>query len=333
MSETLYPWHETCWQQLQTSRLQQRLPHALIFNGDTGSGVSDLARQFCNSLLCDSPLDSGLACRSCSACSLLAAGSHPDRVMIEPEEAGKAIKIEMIRDLIRFIGLKSQYGKYKLVVIDPANDMTRNASNSLLKTLEEPPAGSLLILVTAHLESLPITIRSRCQIIDCNCHEISVAQQWLTPKLEDPEQALLLLKLAANAPLTALAFQQHDEISLRDQILQDLTGMANGDKDPVATATSWQGHGSQCVFRWLQLLFHDLIRLDSDVDSTGFVNIDRRSDLLELKKRLKSHQLFKILDGITELVAIKRSSTNVREDTLLENFTLRWAESLNSRHT
>ena len=156
-------WHATAWQQLQTSHRQQRLPHALLLSGEAGIGKAEFAARLAASLLCEQPHVDGQACGTCHACQRLGAQTHPDRFRLEPEEPGKAIKVDAVRQLIRNLSLTGHYGGYRVVTVEPAELMNTNAANAFLKTLEEPPANTLLILITASPARLPATIRSRCQ--------------------------------------------------------------------------------------------------------------------------------------------------------------------------
>ncbi len=158
-----YTWQVQQWQRMNAARQQQRLHHALLLNGIRGLGLEAFAQELARGLLCEQPGEEGGACGQCKSCLLYAAGSHPDIVQIRPEEDSRVIKIDAIRELTGFMELKAQYGRYRIAIIDPAEAMNRNAANSLLKTLEEPPEQAIIILVNNDYMRLPVTIRSRCQ--------------------------------------------------------------------------------------------------------------------------------------------------------------------------
>ena len=134
----LYPWQADVFADLQQRRVQGRLPHALLISGPVGIGKQQLANVFSQSLLCAEPQADDLACGQCHACSLYAAGTHPDLFRLSPEEDSKVIKIDQIRTLIEKISLSSHYGRYRMVILNPADAMNIAAANALLKTLEEP---------------------------------------------------------------------------------------------------------------------------------------------------------------------------------------------------
>ena len=129
----ILPWHESLWQQILSR--QNNLPHALLLYGAKGMGKSLFAQYLTKTLLCDQKQ----ACGNCKPCKLLIANTHPDLMTIQPADVGKQISVDQIRSTIQFCALTSKYGHYQIVIIDPAEAMNRNASNSLLKLLEEPP--------------------------------------------------------------------------------------------------------------------------------------------------------------------------------------------------
>ena len=122
----IYPWQTKQWQQLQSQKQQQRLPHALLLVGADGLGKLDFAYEFASSLLCQS--ESTLeACGECGSCKLIAAGTHPDLFYVAPEASGKVIKVDIIRDLCKEFSLTSQFSGYKVAVIADADSMNINA--------------------------------------------------------------------------------------------------------------------------------------------------------------------------------------------------------------
>ena len=186
-------------------------PHALLITGAAGIGKRRLAMEFAHALLCESPRADGMACGACDGCRYVAAGQHPDLRVIEAvdvDEDGTVtpaewIRVDAIRAMIDWVQLTSHRRGAKVAVIAPAERMRLEAANALLKTLEEPPENSHLILVSHQPGRLPPTVRSRCRVLAAPLPEPSVAHDWLVREgIAAPEA---LLAQAGGAPLSALA--------------------------------------------------------------------------------------------------------------------------------
>jgi DNA polymerase-3 subunit delta' len=116
---------------------------------------------------------------------LLKAGSHPDNFVLEPEEADKPIKVDQVRELVAFVVQTAQLGGRKVVLIEPVEAMNVNASNALLKSLEEPSGDTVLLLVSHQPSRLLPTIKSRCQQVACPQPSLAQSQAWLAGALPD----------------------------------------------------------------------------------------------------------------------------------------------------
>ena len=139
----------------------QHLAHALLFSGPPGVGKRRIADALAANLLCESKGDD--ACGHCPACRQFAAGSHPDFFFVDLPKDKREIPIEKARELTQFLRLQAARGERKIAVIDDAHLLNLAAQNALLKALEEPPRGSLVILIAHNSDALLPTIRSRCQ--------------------------------------------------------------------------------------------------------------------------------------------------------------------------
>ena len=239
-----YPWQLKNWNMIESVNRADRMSHAILFTGPVGIGLEHFSKCLTAGLLCEyTHNNSGeniQACGDCRSCRLIRGGSHPDLVAIEPEEAGKQIKVDEIRRLIDFIHLKSQYGRYKISVIAPADAMNRNAANSLLKTLEEPPGQSLLILLSHRPNFLPITIRSRCQQIRFTPTYDEATVRWVEESIETDESAEHLLAVAGGAPLAIVEMLEDNIFEYQRNLLDDLFALKAGQVDPVKIAEKWK---------------------------------------------------------------------------------------------
>lgn len=241
--------HDSVWRQLMMRR--DRLPHALLLCGQQGLGKFDLAVALATSLLCEERRDSGEACGQCRACGWLALGNHPDLRLLQPQSlavvAGDAgqeedtagakklsqqITIDQVRALDDFLHVGTHRHGARVVLLNPAEAMNRATANALLKSLEEPIASTLFILVSSNPHRLLPTIRSRCQTVSVPLPPRAAAAAWLHDAgVAEPDD---WLALAAGAPLLALALSSSGERSLVDALLAEVSGGAG--VDPLASA-------------------------------------------------------------------------------------------------
>ncbi len=135
-----------------------RIPSAMLFSGEPGIGKKYTALNFAKALNClTNELDS---CDSCPSCKKIDSGTHPDVLLLKPERG--EIRIDDIRSIEEALSFRPFEGRRKVVIVDDSEKMNQSASNAFLKTLEEPPSGSIIIMITSSPDSLPSTIRSRC---------------------------------------------------------------------------------------------------------------------------------------------------------------------------
>lgn len=146
---------------LQTALAQNNVSHAYLFCGDSGSGRHTLAKAFARALLCEQPTPDHDACGHCKSCLQAASANHPDIRVITHEKFN--IRVDEIREqLNNDIQIKPYSSKYKVYIIPDAHRMNEQAQNALLKTLEEPPAYAVIILLSDNESALLPTIVSRC---------------------------------------------------------------------------------------------------------------------------------------------------------------------------
>lgn len=147
---------------LKASLEKGRIAHAVLFAGPSGSGKRTIAGIYARALLCRS--DGPKPCNACASCRKALGGNHPDLHIVRPEEEGKALGVDEARALQRLIELKPYEGGRAVVIVQSAQDLTHQAQNALLKTLEEPPENTVLMLLAESLSPLLPTILSRCAV-------------------------------------------------------------------------------------------------------------------------------------------------------------------------
>lgn len=227
-------------EQMEAFRLaaaQGRLASTFLFVGPSGIGKRTFALQLAQALLCESSSEQQLdACGHCSACLMTAAQTHPDLMLLAKPADKRDIPVEMIvgergkrrqEGLCHWIGMRPFRGCRKIAVIDDADFLNQEGANSLLKTLEEPPSGSLIILIGTNEQRQLPTIRSRCQIVRFDPLSIEdVAELLVLHNLaEDSEQAQQWAERSGGSITAALQFADDDIWTMRDVLWRSLHPM------------------------------------------------------------------------------------------------------------
>ena len=341
-----YPWNEDLWSIL--AQQFERLPHALLLHGRPGLGKHAFAVQLAQALLCARP-QAGVACGMCQSCQLFMAGTHPDMHVLQPEaiaesaedlggryavrypasdkkreRASADITIYQIRCLIEDAQTRPFVGNRKVVLLSPAEAMNINAANSLLKLLEEPPLGSMLLLVTSHPARLPATIRSRCSHILFKSPARTAGLAWLQLRTgAKAEPAAGLLELAGGAPLLAKSLMEEGFPEIRARLLKDLDDLRAGREEPVACAARWKGVGARHCLGLLHGFVSDLIKAGLGVCSPTTANSKATVPLNHDKYKYKLSELYKFIDVIHEYYRLLGSPLD--ELLMLEDVLIRWA--------
>ncbi|HEY9147903.1 MAG TPA: DNA polymerase III subunit delta' [Gammaproteobacteria bacterium] len=322
-----YPWQQSLWSVLVQRAQAGRLPHALLLTGPTGMGKRDFAERFSHALLCETPAADGQPCGHCRGCLLLQAGSHPDYLRVEPEEEGKAIGVDAIRALSRFQGLKSQYGRQRVIQLQPADALNANAANALLKTLEEPAGETVLLLTTGRPMSLLATVRSRCQQQKFQplAKASAEVEQWLAAQLPPGSyEPSLLLQMAGGAPLQALALASGEELALREELLADLAALEQGEGDPVTLGEKWYSVGSHKVLPWLYRSVADMVKLKLAPAAQRLHHPLQRQQLQALAEQVDLYFLQALLDKVQGRIGLLHRQAN--QQVILEELLLAWKQ-------
>jgi DNA polymerase-3 subunit delta' len=268
----IFIWQKTQWTHFL--RLARKIPHGLLLHGPKGVGKFEFAKAAADFLLCQRA-DAGLtqACGECSACLLQAQGNHPDFFLIQPEadaaeavdgeaeqsaadrkkKPSKQIKISQIRDLLDVIQTGTHQGGRRVILLAPAEAMNTATANALLKTLEEPPPDTVILLVSSEPDRLLPTIRSRCQGMAFGEPDTGLALGWL--KEGEVKDAVNLLARYGGAPLLAKAAAAEESGLDFDALI---AGLASP-QDPLACADAMSGAEPIAVVDGLQRWVSDLL--------------------------------------------------------------------------
>lgn len=255
------PWQARALTQAIAALDAGRLTHALLVCGPEGLGKRDLANALAQRLLCREPV-AGVACGQCKSCHLMAAGTHPDRYeeTLEPNDKGdlkSEISVGQIRRLGEKLNLTPQIGSVQVALLYPAELMNRSAFNALLKTLEEPPPGRYLILVSDQPYRLPATIRSRCQRLEIKLPQHDEARAWLQSNARPGAAVDEALAAAQGNPGLARSYLDGDALALRRAVAADLSALASGRDTALATAQAWVADRPSLRLRFAAALVRD----------------------------------------------------------------------------
>ncbi len=322
-----YPWQQNQWQHVMQLQEQQRLPHALLVQGEKGIGKTLFVHGLVKKWLCQQ--QQAFACGQCKSCQLITAQTHPDVMTIALEEKAKQIKVDQIRAVVDFVYKTAQMNGLKMVIIDTAENMNINAANALLKCLEEPAADTILVLLSHAPNRLLPTIRSRCQAIIMDKPPLAMAQQWLTPFINDIDQRQKLLQLANGNPLQALAFWDNQVLELYNDSLDKLLGIRSGQLSLTQVAAELQKGD---VALWLdmnQKLLWQLIKAQQlKWDLAEYQLSDFHAMTLH---PAFAQRAYKVLEVLQHSLAELQGPSNPNPQLLLETILMHWQVLLRLR--
>lgn len=332
VTPAILPWQESQWQAIQARIENASLPHALLLSGPEGLGKQQFAYHLALSLLCTGTSADGAHCGRCRGCKLNRAGNHPDLIIISPLPDKKEISIDQIRQLKSVLTLKPQYGTHKVIIINPADALNHYAANSLLKTLEEPSPGCLLLLCSSRPARLSATIRSRCQNLPFQCPESAQAKIWLaayfknsdTAAVVTAEQIALLLTMADAAPLKAIAIAASGLINEREALLTNLEQLVQGQLNPSKLAEQWLKLGAKESLYWLYSWISDMIRLAMTAEQASVNSPGIDKQLQAIANTIGSQQLFQHLDKTSQVIMLLDQPLN--QQLMFEELLLPWCK-------
>ncbi|HET8707879.1 MAG TPA: DNA polymerase III subunit delta' [Pseudomonadales bacterium] len=321
----LLEWHQSQWQQIMDGVSQSRLPHAMLLAGPEGVGKNAFAKLLATRLLFLQPVDS-LPCGQCKSCLLIQAGTHPDWVQLGREDDSKFIKVDQIRELVDFAAKTAQMNGFKVASILEADTMNIASANALLKTLEEPSADTVILLISSRSSSLSATVRSRCQTIRFPIPTSAQSLKWLQTQTDQPLDALeALLGVAGGAPFKALDLMQRNWLMVRRDWLRNLAQVRIGKDDPLPIAdkavAAFKEDLSRALREWLSWTQSWMVALAAPAQADE----DARDSLAIMRARVDANLLSQWHDKLLE--TIKQLVSNPNPQLLFESLLLFWAQS------
>jgi DNA polymerase-3 subunit delta' len=288
---------------------RQRMPHAALMHGPAGTGRRLFALWLVGRLLGLRDIDLSPAISAEPFFDPESLPQHPDFQLVQPEPDKQRISIDKIRDTIRFLNLKSHQAGAKVALIWPAHSMTRAAANSLLKTLEEPPGSSCLVLVAAAQSRLPATIVSRCRCVRIPIPSRPAAQAWLKSQA-DGQDWEIALDLAGGAPMAAMSLLQSGFPAVAAGFAQDITALVRRKVTPAVVAGRWAKNDPDLYLSWLYRRISEEIRTASGAADEHGRQITGFGDLQIVRESLNIEKSYADLREIDELRRLQGAGLN-----------------------
>lgn len=343
MTHPLFDWQDQAWQAFRA--LRTRMPHAFLIHGPRGIGKTVFAEHMAQSLLCEQPDAHGHACQQCASCGWFVQYSHPDYRRVRPElmdeedatieadgnapdatagtgktsKASKApskeIVIQQIRALSDFMNISTHRQGKRVIVLYPAEALNIPAANALLKSLEEPAADTVFILVSDSLDRLLPTILSRCHKFPLGMPEYRIALDWL--KKQGIRDAETWLAQQGGAPLAALMMAQSDTHADLEDFLRHLS--MPGVDGSLKLADKMQKMEMPALIGWMQRWLYDIFSYKQSQRIRYYPRYEK--EIKSLAARIGTDALLNLLKNMSERQAVASHPLSPKlflEDMLLE---------------
>jgi DNA polymerase III subunit delta' len=308
LSANSLPWLSFAQQQLRTAACAGRIPHSLLLLSVPGLGAEALAHWVTGLALCESP--DPRPCGVCPSCQLLRADSHPDAHVVRLEEDAQQIKVDQVRELIESLSLKSYRGGFKVGIIEGAEALNTNGANAFLKTLEEPTANTVLIMIARPNHRLPATIASRCLRINLRAPDRQMALAWLDAHSPAKRNWNAALGVAGGAPLQAMAMEAAGLDALHDDMQKSMAQLATGALDVTLLCENWSRSNPGLRIIWLENWITQRIQAAvADPNSAQSAEPVRLPSAL-LKPKIRA--LFELLDAARDIRRFASTGMNLQ---------------------
>ena len=279
---------------LTNSINKDKVSHAYLFEGMNGVGKNTLAKEFAKTLIKVDKLE-----------------NSPDYIGIEPE--GSSIKIAQIRKLQTDVLVKP-HSDYKIYIINKAEKMTVESQNALLKTLEEPPAYVIIILITSNKNSLLDTIKSRCEIIKFLPVSFIQTKKYLEDMGIEERKASILSTFSRGSISKALELSESaDFMLMREDIQNNIQTLLEKNVVEILELPSKYDKYKDNIIEVLDMMinyFRDIMMLKENIGKDMIINIDKITYVQNMSKKINYSQVSKIIDIIEETKKKLKSNCN-----------------------
>ncbi|MBM4277576.1 MAG: DNA polymerase III subunit delta' [Deltaproteobacteria bacterium] len=321
--------HERPINLLQRAIAQEKVVHSYLFLGNEGIGKSLVALQFAKALNCLEGENNPDGCDRCPSCKKIDHHLHPDVSLIEPE--GQTLKVDQVREMQRALAYRPYEGRRRVFILAAADRMAPNMSNTLLKTLEEPPLHTLIILLANSPKWILPTILSRCRSIRFNPLPPHLVSDWLMKEkgLEEKE-AHLLASLSEGSPGKALEIKEEIAAIPRKELLKGWMGSKllsieekEGWVESLPSQPS-QRENLHLVLEMAKTLLRDLIVLKTSVEVSRLIHSDLAEEMEQIAGQWDLSSLLRRMEILHQTSRVIKGNANTRLS--LEAMMISWAE-------
>jgi len=310
LANKICPWLADSLKEFESYSIGNRLAHGWLISGQSGIGKINLSLSIANRIL-DSNADWPQLLDSKEAEAGMSArhepqDNHPDLHWIYPEEGKRTISVDYIKGnkqknikgISDILQLTSHEGNAKVAILEDADSMTKEAANSLLKTLEEPSQNTYLFLLVHQPGRLPSTVRSRCQLLSVRKPSQKDALEWVSGFDSTVSHAdwLILLDLAGNAPIQTLRFYKEGFLNKSKEYLDLLDKISTNKLDPQKVADQWIKEDLELALTWFIRQLKKGIHLRLSNPQSAIIDASNTTPLLEILSRINIKKLFQIHD-------------------------------------
>ncbi len=285
-----------------------------------------MALQFAKALNCLEGENRADACDRCPSCKKIDRHLHPDVSLIEPQ--GQTLKVDQVREMQRSFAYRPYEGRRRVFILTAADRMAPNMSNTLLKTLEEPPLHTMIILLANHPRWILPTILSRCQLIRFNPLPSHLVSDWLTKEkgLEERE-AHLLASLSEGSPGKALEIKEEIAAIPRKELLKEWMGaklLSIEEKEGWIESLPSQRENLHLILEMAKTLLRDLIVVKTSEEGSRLIHSDLSEELEAMAGKWNLSSLLRRVEILHQTSQAIKGNANPRLS--LEAMMLSWAE-------
>lgn len=289
---------------IQNALDNDKIAHAYLISGPDGTGKSIFAMHMASVIMCSGKVK---PCGTCSSCIKLKKGFHPDVRVIS--ENKKTIGIDMVRKIIEEVNVKPFEGSRKVIIIKKIDTMTVQGQNALLKTIEEPPIGTYIIM-TAENDSMVLdTIKSRCQVIKFERVPESSIKKFLLENGTEENKASVAASLSDGIIGTALKYTDEKFIALRKETIENISGITtNKTLDALSKVDFFMKNKKNIddILNVMSFWYRDVIMIKMTQNMDDIINFDYHNILVEESRSLSYNKLY----GIIKIIGDTRDKIN-----------------------